>query len=159
MADEVFHGLVQVQYGRVHLGGQGAGQVFKIQVKAPAPGQALAARQHHRGAGLQGQAGGQGHGVGRLAKEGCPLALAVGRHLVGQQAHGLAFAQGLDHLAHAREGGGHGLDAAAVAGAEHHLRQPGLLGRAVKDGDWPMLRRPARGRALHRQLKAAQVRG
>lgn len=37
------------------------------------------------------------------------------------------FAQGLDHLAHAREGGGHGLDAAAVAGAEHHLRQPGLL--------------------------------
>jgi hypothetical protein len=139
--------------------GQRRGQRLEVGDIAPAPGQTLAARQHHGSAGLLRQAGGQRHGVGGRPKNGDPHALAIGRHLVGQQAHGLAPAQRLDHLAHARQRGGHGLHAGAVARGLHHLAQPGLARRAVQHGDGAMRSAPALGIAAWADnLEAAQVR-
>ncbi len=126
--------------------------------KTTAPGQPLAAHQHHGSTRLLRQAHGQGHGVGIAAKKRRPKALPVRRDLVGQQAHGLTPPQGLDHLAHTRQCGGHGQHAGPVACGLHHLGQPGLARGAVQHRDGAALRAPAPGRCLGRQFEAPLVR-
>ena len=125
---------------------------------AQPPGLALAARNDHARAGLLHQPRRERHGVGIPAEKWRPQSQPLGRHLVGQQAHGFAAAQRLDHLAHARQRSRHGLHAGSVARGGHHLGQPGLARGPVENRDRPMLRTPALRRGLHRQLEAAQMR-
>jgi hypothetical protein len=73
-------------------------------------------------------------------------------------AHGRALAQRLDHLAHARQGGGHGLNARTIARGFQNFGQPALACGAVEHGDCAMPIRPAPRCGLHRHLEAAQVR-
>ena len=155
----MLHGLVDLAHGGLQVSVERLRQGLGIHHKAAPHRFALAAHQQHSSAGLQRQAGSQRHGVGRFAKHGRPDSQPFGRYLVRQQAHGFATAQRLDHLAHPRQRGGHGLHAWAVACGLHHLGQPGLARGAVQHGDGALLGTPARGNGLGRHLKAPEVRG
>ena len=134
-------------------------QRLRVQTVATAPGQALPPNQHHPGAGLQGQTRRQGHGVGGLAKKRRPLTHALGGHLVGQQTHGTPRTQGLDHLPHTRQRGGHGLQAWPLARQRHDFAQPGMAGGAVKHREGAVFGRKTQGQRLGRDFKATHVRG
>ncbi len=124
--------------------------------EASAAAQALAPQQHRHSTGLLHHARGQGHGVGRLAEERRPHALAFGRHLVGQQSHDLAALQGPQHQPHAGERGRRRGQAWAVARGFFHLAQESLAGRAIQHGE-----RLGGAKAFHdgarRHLETAQV--
>ena len=133
-------------------------QALRMQAVAAAPWQTLSPDEHDPCARLGRQACGQCHGVGRFAKERRPLAHALGRHLVGQQPHGAPGAQGLDHLTHPRERGGHSFQSRPVAGRFHHLGQTWLPRRSVQHRQSTMrLRKPA-GQGLGGDFKTAQMR-
>jgi hypothetical protein len=132
-------------------------QGLHAQPEARAARQALAPGCQRQRAGLTHQARGQRHRVGRAAEVRRPHALALGGHLVGQQAHGLALAQRAQHLPHAGQRGRRGGQSRPVARRRLELAQPALARRPVEHGH-RLARAEALGVGLGRDLEGALVR-
>ncbi len=116
--------------------------------------QALAEREQAHAAGPGRELRAERHGVGRLAEELHPLALAFARHLVRENAHCLMARQRGEQLAHADRSARARRTLSWAAPFFDHRLQPRELGRAVEHRDRKFL-----GGDLGGDFEATQVRG
>ena len=124
---------------------------------ACAPGKALAPGQDHGRIALHGQPRSQRHGVGGSPEKWGPHTHIARRHLVRQQAHSFAGAQGAQQLTHTGQVGGRGLESSPGAHGFQQAIHCRATARPKEHSQIAVLGTEARRRSARCEFKTTHV--